>query len=223
MVTFDRLAAAYATLTEAIATGRDPVIQDAQASVKKELETLANSAGLKGPLKVDPKWSKAIGEQAASDRIRVRINCIAERITAAQSFQAANVDADLVALSELPAKKVKEVAGLMGHQISDTKSKAIVMSLLERLTGISSVLTDRSLVDSHVQKLQSLYERSVDSLPDKEIKAEIKDLRSLEIPVLARIAEEFGLSNPGKKRPDILKRIENKITATYKATMANRV
>jgi len=98
-----------------------------------------------------------------------------------------------------------------------------MVELLEKMTGIASIQLDLALVQRHVQHLKLLHEKSIILPPEAEIKEELKQLKALAIAELARIAEEFGLEKPGKTKPPILKRIEAKLKATYKAKIGNQV
>jgi hypothetical protein len=219
----EKLQAAYSLLMSAVSQGNESAIRDPQEDVRRHLETLAQSAGLKGLLKVDSKWAANIIKQKNQELIGSRIKQLAAKITSWESFQSPTVKQEIGELSGTEVKKLKEIAAAMNHQLTAKKSDAVVVEILEKMTGISSVHIDQALVQSHLQKLTVLHERSVNSLPEAEIKEELKQLKRLPITELARVAQEFGLEKPGKKPGDILKRIETKLKATYKAKMANQV
>lgn len=219
----ETLKSAQQALALALNDADEASIRDRQTALAQQLETIAKAAGLKGALKIDPKWANAIVEKRSEGRFNSELKQLASQITAKQSFQDPSVQNEISRLSATPAKKVKETAAALGHKIAGAKSNALLTDLLEKLTGVSSVPINRELVTSHLQTLKSLFERSVDSLPDNEIKTEMKQLKALPLPELIRIAEGFGVERPGKKKPEIVKLIESKITATYRAKMANRV
>jgi hypothetical protein len=222
-VEIEKLQTSFQALMHAVAEADESAIRDNQDTLRQQLEAMLQAAGLKGALKVDPKWAGQIVASRIHEQMGTRVKALASRIIRPESFQCADVKGEIDALSGTPPKQMKEIAAGLGHKIAGTKSLALLIGLLEKISGISSILIDRMVVESHVQKLTSLYERSIDTLPEAEIKGEIKQLRVLAMPELACIAEEFGLDRPGKKKPEILKRIESKITATYKAKVANRV
>jgi hypothetical protein len=219
----ESFSAGYKAFLNSVDSADEAAIRGSQEAFRHQLEELAKSCGLKGSFKIDPKWASGIADRKAQELLSGRIRALASRISGPESYKDAEVRQQIGALTVTPAKKTKEVGASMGHQVAGSKSEAAIVELLEKLTGISSVQTDGTLVATHLETLKSLYDRSVNSLPEGEIKAEVKQLKALPIPELARIAEGFGLDRPGKKKGDIIKRIENKITATYRAKVANQI
>jgi hypothetical protein len=213
----------YRDLLQLLETGSKEAITEKQNSVSGHLGHLAQVVGLKATIKSDTNWVKKQVESRTKQMLVKRIRDLAAKIASCRSFRDESVKAEIALLAKEKLKDLKEVAKSLELHPAGTKAESYLLELLEKASGISSVLIDESSVASHVKQLLDIYGRSQDSLPEKEIKQEIKLLRGLEVGELAKIAEEFGLDQPGKKKTDIIRRIENKLKATYRANLEGKV
>jgi hypothetical protein len=226
----EKLNTAYRGLMNAVSDANVAAIGGFQEALRQQLDSMAKSTGLKGALKIDPKWAAEIVKQKNLELVRKtqelmvsRIKVLASRITGSESFQNPLVKQEIDEMSRTDEKKMKEIIAAMGIKVAAKKADGMLVELLEKMTGFSSVQIDRATVARHIELLRALHAKSINSLPTAEIKEEVKQLKALPIAELALVAEQFGLEKPGKAKPAIVKRIETKLKATYNAKVANQV
>ncbi len=219
----DQAVVLYRDIRQCLQAGSKDVIAEKQQILAEQLELLLREIGLKATIKADSKWITNHIETRTQHQFLERTKGLLAKITSARTYQRDDIQVDVLALSMLKLKDLKEIAKSLGVRPTSTKPAIYLLELLEKASGVLSVAVDETVISRHVQTLKSIYSRAKTSLPEAEIKDEMKQLKALEVGELSRIAEDFGLDQPGKNKPQLLKRIESKLKATYNAYLEGRV
>jgi len=216
-------------LNEAM-SGSSGNVKTTQEELARELQKLAEQAGLKGKLTLDPKWAEA---QAAKSRIAPHVKAIydlAARIIAPDVYNDPLIREGITHLeSELTGDTLKAVAGEFGIKAT-TKAKPgkVITEILTKLCGHQpqkakgkTASVDLAVVDENARRLAALVERSADpdAVGEAEVEVELAHLKALPKATLVEVIARAGIDGvrTGDAISAILQRVRNRLTAARRA------
>lgn len=182
-----------------------------------------SEAGLSGKIAIQAKWATARLAELNTKRLREAYNQLANRLSKPEDYQDPSFVRELDAFVVVAIKDIKSLAKELKLKPAGKSVRPMVLSMLQSTSGVSQTALDATVVESHVAKLKSLDAIPLDAFPEREADLELKALGSVPLPELIRIAERFGIENPGTKKKDVMKRLESRLKGSFNAREANVV
>ncbi|HEX3147720.1 MAG TPA: hypothetical protein VHR66_06525 [Gemmataceae bacterium] len=206
----------------------------AQQEVAAQLAGLAESAGLKGTLKADPKWAEERAVRARAAPHIAALRTLANRIASPEHYADESVRSELLRLeSALDAATLRIVGAEFGVSATARTAPAkVIGDVLAKLSGHKPAKAtkkaakteppvDPAVVEEHTRRLSTLVARSADpdSVSDADVDAELADLKKLPKSTVYEVATRAGIDGlkPADSAKAILARITLRLTAARRA------
>jgi len=206
-----------------------PTLQNEAAAA---LQAIAARAGLKGKLSADQKWAEARALQARLAPLRAALFELAARVNSPEAYDEPVVRDGIARFADrIDVGSLKALAAEQGIKVSaKSQSAKVVSDMLAKRSGhkplkaspkSKAAIVDPAVVEEYARRLAAMIDRSVDpsAISQTDVEAELSRLKELSPATLFEIVIRVGIreARPSEKKPALLNRVRNELTAARRA------